>query len=139
MSDHAEGQALWAWKVTWEDTNLHTNVIHGIVRELDETGLKLLPDGAKADPKNIIHCSAVEVADTKAAAYQKLADWLHSEFKERANTMHDLQKEICSVAAAQALVNDKITFLRRKDQKKVNGIIRSIADNIVQQYKKESD
>ena len=117
MSTYQKGQPVWVWRVTWNESHLDTDVIHGTVREEDDTGIQLLPDGARADPKNTIRCTLCAVATTREGAHKKLAEWLHSEFKERADTMHDLQKEICAVAAPQALNNDKMFWLAKKQKK----------------------
>lgn len=118
MSTYQKGQPVWTWRVGWTDAlDLDTKVLHGTIREITDDTLQLLPDGARAEPSNIIHCHTTDVFDTKEAAYRGLLDWLHKEYRERTDTLRDCQKEACSLAAAKALNRDKLYWLTRKQKK----------------------
>jgi len=117
MSDYQKGQAVWTWTVEWVECKLKTKIIHGTIRSVTDNVLDVLPDGIRADPNNIVHCHESALADTKDGAHKKLASWLHNEFKERADTMHDLQKEICAIAAAQAVNDDRMFWNSKKHRK----------------------
>lgn len=117
MSDYQKGTAVWTWTAEWVEGKLRTNIIHGTVRSVTDSVLDILPDGIRADPNHIVHQHVNELSDTKDGAHKKLSIWLHVEFKERADTMHDLQKEICSIAAAQAVNDDRMFWNSKKHRK----------------------
>ena len=118
MSTYQKGQAAWTWRVDWtENLKLTTKVVHGTIRQVDDDIIQLLPDGVRADQGRILRCVDKDVYSTKSDAYKGLLDWLHAEFKERADTMHDLQREICSIAAAQAVNQDRLAWSNKKQKK----------------------